>query len=395
VQNSGTHARLTAAVVLARSEDGINVSQEEFDTHPMLLNVRNGVLDLGSGELRPHDPTLRQTQLASVAYDPDARSELWERFVMDVTSGDDEKAAFLQESFGVALTGDVSDELLWCHNGGGCNGKSTALEAVGRMLGDYAAVAPPGMFAARKFDAHPTELAGLRGKRFVTAVEQEANRALRESLIKQMTGGDKIRTRGMREDFWEMLPTWHIHIAYNVAPRLTGTDDGIRRRLVVVPWDASFKGAPDPTIKERLLGEAERPGILNWCLDGLRRRLLTGRVQVPEVCRLKTDEYLDDEDVIGRFLLERTTADDAAVLELREMLKAFREWMEADGVQRYVIDQFTCNSLGRELARRGYRKMRPDSGQHRKQTVVAGLRLVGTADDGHAWQDEGWQTFSR
>jgi putative DNA primase/helicase len=395
VQSSGTHAKLTAAVALARDEPGINVSQEEFDAHSWLLNVRNGVLDLRSGELLPHDPALRMTQLADVTYDPDARSELWERFIVSVSSGDDEKAEFLQQVFGLALTGDVSDEVLVCHNGGGCNGKSTALEAVGRMLGDYAAVAPPGMFAARKFDAHPTEIAGLRGKRFVTAVEQEANRALRESLIKQLTGGDTIRTRGMREDFWEMRPTWHIHMAYNVAPRLTGTDDGIRRRLIVVPWNASFKGDPDPTIKERLTSEGERAGILNWCLDGLRKRLLAGRLVVPEACRLKTDEYLDDEDVIGRFLSERTEADDTAVLELREMLRAFRAWMEADGVQRYVIDQFTANALGRELARRGYRKMRPDSGIHRKQTVIAGLRLVESADDLHVYADNAWQNFDR
>jgi putative DNA primase/helicase len=395
VKNSGTHARLTAAVVLARTEDGINVSQEEFDTHPWLLNVRNGVLDLTNGELLPHDPALRMTQLAAVAYDPDAKSELWQRFIDDVTSGDHEIAEFLQQVFGLALTGDVSDEVLVCHNGGGCNGKSTALEAVARMLGDYAAVAPPGMFAARKFDTHPTEIAGLRGKRFVTAVEQEANRALRESLIKQLTGGDTIRTRGMREDFWEMRPTWHIHMAYNVAPRLTGTDDGIRRRLIVVPWNASFRGAPDPTIKERLTGEAERSGILNWCLEGLRKRLVAGRLVVPEACRIKTDEYLDDEDVIGRFLSERTEASDDGVIELREMLRAFRAWMEADGVQRYVIDQFTANALGRELARRGYRKMRPDSGIHRKQTVIAGLRLVETADDLHVYADQQWQDFDR
>lgn len=395
VQESGTHARLTAAVLLARSEDGINTSQADYDSHPWLLNVRNGVIDLRSGELLPHDPALRLTQQAAVSYDPDARSELWERFIRDVTCGDDELAEFIQQAFGLALTGDVSDEVLVCHNGGGCNGKSTALEAVGKMLGDYAAVAPPGMFAARKFDSHPTEIAGLRGKRFVTAVEQEGNRALRESLIKQMTGGDTIRTRGMREDFWEMQPTWHIHIAYNTAPRLSGTDDGIRRRLRVVPWNASFKGAPDPTIKERLTAEHERPGILNWCMDGLRKRLIAGRLIVPEVCQMKTDEYIDDEDLIGRFIVERTEADASGVIELREMLRAFREWMQADGSPRYVVDAYTATALGREFARRGYRKMRPDSGLHRKQTVVAGLRLVNTMDDQPVYHDESWSTFDR
>lgn len=394
VQDSGTHARVSATVVLARSEDGINTSQADYDSHPWLLNVRNGVVDLRSGDLQRHDPLLRITQLAAVDYAPTAKSELWERFIRDVTCGDDEIAEFLQQACGLALTGDVSDEVLITHSGEGCNGKSTFLEAVAAMLGDYAAVAPPGLFASRTFDAHPTEIATLHGKRFVTAIEQEANRALRESLVKSLTGGDTIRTRRMREDFWEMKPTWHIHIAYNSAPRLTGTDDGIRRRLCVVPWRASFKGSPDLTIKQRLTGEAERSGILNWALDGLRKRLMAGRLFVPEAVRMSTDDYIADEDVIGRFLAERSERDGTAVVEVRQLLQAFRAWMEADGSPRYIIDRYTATALGRELARRGYSKMRPDSGQHRKQTVITGLRLVDTHDDLPA-DTQDWSTFAR
>lgn len=388
VQSTGTKRRIDSTIGLARSEPGINVSQTDFDTHPWLLNVENGVLDLRSGELLPHDPELRLTQLAAVTYDPDARSELWERFIQDVTCGDDQIANFLQQSFGLALTGDVSDEVLICHNGGGCNGKSTALEAVGKMLGDYAAVAPPGLFTARSFDSHPTEIAALHGKRFVTAIEQEANRALRESLVKSLTGGDTIRTRRMREDFWEMRPTWHIHVAYNRAPRLTGTDDGIRRRLRVVPWAASFKDRPDLTIKERLIGEAERPGILAWCLEGLRRRLAVGRLESPAAVMVATDEYLDDEDLVGRFIADRCVEGARYETEIRSALAAFRAWMLEDGTPRHVIDGYTVNVLGRELARRGFPKRRPDSGPHRKRTVYVGLSVSSEceyAESGEEW----------
>jgi P4 family phage/plasmid primase-like protien len=394
VQESGTHARVSAAVVLARSEDGINTSQADYDSHPWLLNVRNGVIDLRSGELLAHDPSHYITQLAAVEYVPDAKSELWERFIDSVTCGDQDIGEFLQQACGLALTGDVSDEVLITHSGEGCNGKSTFLEAVAAMLGDYAAVAPPGLFASRSFDAHPTEIATLHGKRFVTAIEQEANRSLRESLVKSLTGGDTIRTRRMREDFWEMKPTWHIHIAYNAAPRLSGTDDGIRRRLCVVPWRASFKGSPDLTVKQRLVGEGERSGILNWAIEGLRRRLAAGRLFVPEAVRMSTDDYIADEDVIGRFLADRTEPDSAGVVEVRTLLSAFRAWMEADGSPRYVIDRYTATTLGRELARRGFRKMRPDSGTYRKQTVIAGLRTVDTHDDVPPG-DEEWATFAR
>jgi len=383
-------------VALAESENGINTAVEEFDVHPWLLNVANGVIDLRTGELRPHEPKLKITQLAAVEYQPGARSELWERFIREVTQDDEELARFLQQSFGLALCGDVSDEVLWCHNGEGSNGKSTALEALAAMLGDYAATAPPGLFAARSFDSHPTEVAGLRGKRFVTAIEQEANRALRESLVKTLTGGDTIRTRGMRENFWQMRPTWHIHIAYNRAPRLTGTDDGIRRRLRVVPWLASFKGSPDLSMKARLCSEAERPGILNWCLDGLRERIAQGRLMSPDCVMLATDDYIDDEDLIGRFLIERTeSADQSSCVELRSLMRAFQSWLEAEGSPRYVRDTFTANSVGRELARRGYRKMRPDSGPHRKQTVIYGVRLIDTLDDlAISAEQERWSRFA-
>ena len=390
VKGTGTKRCIDAVAALARTEPGISVSQSDFDTHPWLLNVQNGVLDLRSGELRPHDPALRITQLANVAYDPDARSELWERFIRDVTCADDEIANFLQQAFGLALTGDVSDEVLICHSGGGCNGKSTALEAVAAMMGDYAAVAPPGLFTARNFDSHPTEIAALHGKRFVTAIEQEANRALRESLVKSLTGGDTIRTRRMREDFWEMKPTWKIHIAYNRAPRLTGTDDGIRRRLRVVPWAASFKDHPDLTVKERLIGEAERPGILAWCLEGLRRRLAVGRLESPAAVMIATDEYIDDEDLVGRFIADRCIEGAREQAEIRSALAAFRAWMVEDGTPRHVIDGYTVNMLGRELARRGFIKRRPDNGPLRKRVVYVGLSVESAceyAQPGEDWSD--------
>lgn len=394
VSESGHSARLNACVGLAKSEPGINVSQSDFDTHAWMLNVGNGVLDLRSGDLLPHDPKYMFTQLAAVDYEPQATSPLWEKFIDDVTCGNPELVDFLQQACGIALTGDVSDEVLVCHQGGGCNGKSTFLEALAAMLGDYAASAPPGLFTVRKHESHPTELALLHGKRLVTAIEQEANRALRESLVKTLTGGDTITCRRMREDFWQMKPTWHIHIAYNAEPRLTGTDDGIRRRLAVVKWEASFKGAPDLTVKERLTGPSERAAILNWCLAGLRRRAAAGRLHLPEDVRNATADYIDDEDLIGRFLAERTRQDNGPGVELRTLLRAVRAFLESDGTPRYIVDSFTATSLSRELRRRGYRKVRPDSGMYRKQTMIAGIELVDTLNDGTVI-DEDWAAFNR
>lgn len=387
VQGSGRKNAVAAVVNLAQSEDGINHSIEEFDQHPYLLNLRNGVLDLQSGELRRHDPRLFITQLAAVDFDPHAHSELWDQFVRDVTCDNDNLTEFLQQAFGLALTADVSDEVLICHSGGGSNGKSTALEAVAAMLGDYATTAPPSLFTERRSESHPTEIATLHAKRFAIAIETEANKALRESLVKSLTGGDTITTRRMREDFWRMTPTWHLHIAYNRAPRLTGTDDGIRRRLLVMPYNASFKDSPDLSMKERLVGEAERSGILNWCLEGLRRRLAAGRLFTPEEVMIATADYIEDEDILGRFLDERTEAAAGQVIELRHLLQQFRFWMERDGAPKHVVQSFTTRTLARELNRRGHRTARPDGGPHRKQTIVLGMKLTegDTADDADHW----------
>jgi putative DNA primase/helicase len=187
-----------------------------------------------------------------------------------------------------------------------------------------------------------------------------------------------------------MKPTWHIHIAYNRAPRLTGTDDGIRRRLRVVRWLASFKDRPDLTVKERLVGPDERAGILAWCMEGLRRRLLAGRLESPECVLIATDDYIEDEDLVGRFVSDCCdTEDQRAQSEIRELLATFRRWMQADGTPRHVVDGFTANMLGRELARRGFGKTRPDHGPYRKRTVYVGLRV--TADCEYAGSGEGWQ----
>jgi putative DNA primase/helicase len=393
VQDTGKKQTIGAMVALAQSEPGINRSHDDFDRHPYLLNVRNGVLDLHTGELRPHDPNLYITQLANVDFHEDARSELWERFIRDVTCGDDEIAEFLQQAFGLALTADITDEVLICHSGGGSNGKSTALEAMAAMLGDYAVTAPQALFTVRRSEGHPTELATLNAKRLAIAIETEANKSLRESLVKSLTGGDTITTRRMREDYWQMRPTWHLHIAYNRAPRLTGTDDGIRRRLRVVPWQASFKDAPDLTIKERLIGEDERSGLLAWCLAGLRRRLATGRLYSPEAVMLATENYIEDEDVLGRFLAECTEPARGSIVEIRSLFGAFKNWMEADGTPPYVQATFTTSSLGREMGRRGYSTMRPDGGPHRKKTVVRDIRVAADYAGVERFHSDDWGAF--
>jgi len=368
--------RQVAAISLARSEPGVNVSWLDFDVRPWDLCVRNGVIDLRSGELRPHDPELRITQMAEVEYVPEARSELWEQFIREVTSDDAELADFLQQAAGIALTGDVSDEVLICHHGDGSNGKSTFLEALARMLGDYAAAAPPGLFTVSKTTRHPAEIAGLKGARLVTSAEQEAGEDFRASLIKQLTGGDTIRTRGMKENYWEMRPTWHIHLAYNQEPRIAGDDGGMARRLRCVPWEASFRESADLSVKDRLLGESERSGILAWCIEGLRKRLAAGQLPRPAAVMAKTGGYVRRSDLIGEFLAERTEKADGEVVALEDLARACAAWGSGNGYAGRVAEGITSRRIGAWLKDHRYATEKLESGPLRKKTVAVGLRLI-------------------
>jgi putative DNA primase/helicase len=374
VNGMGQAKRLQAVVSLAATEPAMRIDAAELDTHPFLLNVKNGTLNLNTLKLEPHAPGHLITQVADVEWQEDARSLLWERFISEATGGDLELSQFLQRSAGVALTGSVRDELLWCHYGSGANGKSTYLDALRLMLGDYADVAPPAFLAMRNGESHPTELASLFGKRFVAAIEMEAGSRMRESLVKSLTGGDTIKVRRMREDFWSAPPTWKIHVSFNDAPRVNGTDDGIRRRLRIVPWSQSFTGSRrDSTLKEKLGGAEERAGILMWCVVGLASWQVMG-VGEPDVVMASTAEFASGQDVIGQFITERCELGTDFLVDFSQWQAAFLHWLKERGE---ATGQWTLNRLSVELCRRGCVKLpRQTGGPYRNKTMYRGLGLL-------------------
>lgn len=380
VKGMGASKRLAGVVMLASSEPAIRVHAEELDRHPMLLNLRNGILDLNTLEMRPHDPTLLITQVAGVSYGETAESELWERFINEATDGNEELAAFLQRAAGVSLTGSVRDEVLYCHHGRGANGKSTYLDALRHVLGDYAAVAPPSFLAHRGTEGHPTEVAMMHGKRLVAAIEMEAGTRMRESFVKSLTGGDAIQARRMREDFWTVEPQWKLHVSFNDPPRVTGTDDGIRRRLCVIPWLVRFDGARrDSTLKERLCADGpERAGILNWAIGGLRAWQLRG-LDAPACVKAFTEEFTRQQDSFGQFIDERCDVAPGHRVESQTFYREFHEWLERRGESTTT---WTSNRVANELQRRGFVKEdRRTGGIHRGKYFYAGLGLLSAHDE--------------
>jgi putative DNA primase/helicase len=373
IQSCGNAKHLQNIVSLTKSQQPIRISHDQLDRHPYLLNVRNGTIDLRTGVLLPHEPANLITQLAAVDFDPRATSAEWLLFVNQCMQGDPELVRFLQVSAGVALSADVSPQFLWCHYGRGANGKSTFLGALANMLGDYAVAAPPNYLMARKNDGHPTEMAMLHGKRLVMAIECEGGQRLRESFVKSITGGDKVAARRMNEDFWMLEPTWHVHVSFNDPPTINGTDDGIRRRLKIVPWGARFEGSSqDPTLKARLESEQYRAAILNWCLAGMRDFMANG-VPLAVAVAEATDEYVADQDSFGNFLQECCRVGRPGEARFDDLMPAFHHWLETHGENPRAWNR---KRLGNELQRRGFNKHRPSAGEDRGKTVYAGLTLL-------------------
>lgn len=320
--------RLQAMVNLAASQ--LPVSVEDLDSNGWLLNCPNGTLDLRTGKLDPHQRWQNITWLCPTEYDPKARAPQWSRFLMSVFDNDESLIEFLQRLLGYCLTADVSEQKLAILFGAGANGKSTMLNAFLDVVGsDYAMQAMPDFLMQKQGEAHPTGQASLFGKRFVACVETESSRKLAESTVKLLTGGERIRARRMREDFWEFEPTHKLILCTNHKPVVTGTDHGIWRRLLLVPFAKRFEGrAIDRRLPEKL--KVEAPGILAWLVRGCMEWQDKG-LQPPPVVTQATQAYRSQEDVIGQFVSDACELAKTSTSRFKDLYSALSRWCEDSG----------------------------------------------------------------
>jgi P4 family phage/plasmid primase-like protien len=316
--------RVANCLDLMRSEPGIPVLPADLDADPFLLNVANGTLDLRTGQLRPHRRGDLLTKLAPAAYRPDAACPLWLRFLSRIMGGNDLLITYLQRLVGYALTGDVSEQCLWFLYGTGANGKSTFLTTILALLGDYAMQAVSDLLMQKHHESHPTERADLFGRRFVATIETEEGKRLAESLMKQLTGGDKVRARKMRMDFFEFSPTHKIILAANHKPAIRGCDLAVWRRIKLVPFIVTI---PDKEKDKNLPGKLreELPGILAWavrgCMDWQRHGL-----GEPDEVRVATDDYRAEQDLLSSFLTSACTLMPEARAKSSALLEAYQKW---------------------------------------------------------------------
>ena len=319
----------------------------ELDADPWALNCANGIVDLRTGELRPHDPAEMHSKLVPIAFEPTARAPHWERFLEQVFAEDAELVTFVKRFAGHSLSGDVREQLLVFAHGAGANGKSTMLGALRNLAGDYGLQLDPTVLTASQHDQHPTGLTDLRGARLVTTIETDAGRRLAEALVKMLTGGDPIRARRMRGDYFEFLPTHHLWLAGNHLPAIRGTDLGIWRRIALVPFDVTFEGErQDPDLPAKL--DAEAHGILAWAIEGCLEWQQHG-LQVPARVKAATASYRTSQDHLGRFIDERCVVEDTAYVTSRDLRAEYIEWCEAQGEKPW-----SAKAVGAELTDRGF-----------------------------------------
>ncbi len=275
----------------------ITVTSNNLDCNPMLLGTPAGTVDLCTGKLAASDPANLITKCVSTA--PSDRSDCprWLKFLNEATNGDADLIRFLQQFVGYSLTGRVSEHALLFIYGPGGNGKSVFLNTVSAILGDYCRTSAMDTFIASNNDRHPTDLAMLAGARMVCASETEEGRSWAESRIKQLTGGDKIAARFMRQDFFEFFPQFKMMIIGNHKPRLTNVTEAVRRRFNIIPFIHTPKTI-DQDLEQNL--RAEWPGILRWMIDGCLDWQKNGLIRAQVVIDT-TQEYFSEQDVVRRW----------------------------------------------------------------------------------------------
>ncbi|MBE0474808.1 phage/plasmid primase, P4 family, partial [Rhodoferax sp.] len=291
---------MSAVERMARSEPTHAALANDWDANVWLLNTPAGVVDLHNGQLRPPRREDLMTKITTASPVWGSGCPNWLVFLDQVTGGDKDLVSYLQRVFGYCLTGSTHEHALFFLYGTGANGKSVFINVLTTILGDYATNAPMDTFMESRGDRHPTDLAGLRGARMVSATETEQGRRWAESKVKEITGGDAVTARFMRQDFFTFFPMFKLLIAGNHKPTIRNIDEAMRRRLHLVPFTITVPPQKrDKHLQAKLL--MERDAILAWGLQGCLEWQKSG-LNPPKCVRDATEEYFEEEDAVGEFI---------------------------------------------------------------------------------------------
>jgi putative DNA primase/helicase len=326
---------MKAMLMQAKAAPGMVLNASLLDADPYALCTPEGVIDLSTGALAPPDPEKHyHSRATSVASRPTATPR-WQRFLTD-TFGDDadghQMIDFLHELLGYSITGDVGAQIMPFLYGQGKNGKSVLLDVMVKLLGDYADAAPPGFLMARPFEGHPTDLAELHGRRIIVCSELKPGDRFDEARVKLLTGGDRIKARRMRQDFFSFNPTHKLWLLGNHRPEVGTGGYAFWRRMKLIPFERVVADDRKVDNLADVLVTEEGPGILNWLVTGARRYLNGPRdLAGPQQVRVATSAYAETEDHTGRFLSECCTLRPALRAEQAQLYNTYKNWCQLEG----------------------------------------------------------------
>ncbi|MFJ7250742.1 phage/plasmid primase, P4 family [Kitasatospora sp. NPDC098652] len=362
-------SRIDALLTELCSVPSVSIDASDFDNRPDLLNFKNGTVDLRTGEIRPHDLGDLLTYGLDINYDPCAQCPRWEQFLSEIFPGMPEMPAYIQRLVGYGITGHVTEQAFGVLWGKGANGKSVLVDTLTSVFRSITKTTPFATFEERKSGGIPNDVAALRGARLVMASEGESGKAMSESILKRVTGKDMISARFLRQEFFEFKPSFLLLLATNHKPKFKSQDEGLWRRVKLLPFARYF--APherDPDLDRKLLAEAE--GIAAWAVRGAVEWYRRG-LQDPQVITGASREYRETSDPLAGFfpgILE--SAEDSVLMNGNEAFNEYLSWCEAENLP--AREQWTRRSFYDAMEERGAVRRTTKRG-----IALAGVRLAG------------------
>jgi putative DNA primase/helicase len=350
-----TSRGIDAVLKELKSLPGIRAELADFDRHPHLLAVRNGVVDLKTGELMPHDPSLLLTRRVDLDYRPSTPAPRWMRFLSEVFPDQPEMPGYMQRLVGYGITGETDEQVFIVNYGTGANGKSIWSDVITTIFDSITTITPFSTFEARRGDGVPNDLAALAGARLVMAPEGNQGKLMDEALLKRVTGQDKITARFLRREFFEYRPQFLLFMATNYRPAFKGQDEGLWRRVKLIEWRRYFKPEErDHQLQEKLLAESE--GILAWAVAGAVE-WYRGGLKEPQSITAVTDDYRKQSDALVEFLSAGeesvyTKGQDSDWVARTELFRDFQDWADAENF--LDLKNWSSRAFYRAVEERGY-----------------------------------------
>lgn len=344
--------KLQHMIELFKSEPGIAVNIDELDRNRFLFGVQNGVINLKTGKFGEAKREMLITQVSPVTYDPDATCPLFEKFMMQIMKKDKEVVRFVQKAVGYSLSGSVSEQCLFFLYGYGANGKSTFLNIIRAIVGDYGTqAAGETLLEQNRSSNGPSEdLARLRGKRIVCMSEFDDQKAFAEGLFKSLTGGDPIIARRLYQGMFEYLPAFKLFMAANHKPIIKSGGYSVFRRMRLIPFDVTIKKQDqDPHLEQKLKEEAA--GILNWAIEGCLEWQKKGGLDVPKTIEKATAEYQQEMNVVQSWISECAVVGTKYRGSCAELFHSFEAWVK----DQYGWTHFSKNKFGRSMLENGFK----------------------------------------